>query len=221
MITSHLGCDRVRFSTHIPPIQTTTIASDAGLSRPAIFTDAGSKAPISTTDTVSTTSKPSRTGTSDPTRYVSGLAAKRSHTTSTIVAVAMPPIRFPAASPRWPDSAAEMVTANSGRLPGDGKQHHPAERVAYSQPCVNLVCGLRKLDTGNPGCTRRGNEHEEYQEYGKGPHTRIIADSVRRGHTSSIRPAPTCVLLAGSFAIAGLGLSQLCWIAVLGRSLSD
>ena len=34
-----------------------------------------------------------------------------------MVAVAMPPIRFPAAKPRWPDSAAEIVIANSGRLP--------------------------------------------------------------------------------------------------------
>ena len=95
----------------------TTIASDAGLTRPAIAVEAGSRAPMSTTETTSTTSKPSRTGTSDPTRYVSGLGAKRSHTTSTIVAVAIPPIRFPAAKPRWPDSAAEIVTASSGRLP--------------------------------------------------------------------------------------------------------
>ena len=95
----------------------TATAKDAGLKRPAMTTDFGSNAPMSTTDTVSTTSSPSSTGTRDPTRNVRGLGAKRSHTTSTIVAVAMPPIRFPAARPRWPDSAAEIVIANSGRLP--------------------------------------------------------------------------------------------------------
>ena len=117
IVTSQRGCARVLFSTHTPPSQTTKIASDAGLRRPAIFADVGNSAPMSTMDTVSTTSSPSRTGTSEPTRYVRGLAANRSHATSTIVAVAIPPIRFPAARPRWPDSAAETVTANSGRLP--------------------------------------------------------------------------------------------------------
>ena len=95
----------------------TTTAKDAGLKRPAMTIDFGSNAPMSTTDTVSTTSSPSSTGTREPTRNVRGLGAKRSHRTSTIVAVAMPPIRFPAARPRWPDSAAEIVIANSGRLP--------------------------------------------------------------------------------------------------------
>ena len=40
-----------------------------------------------------------------------------SHTTSTSVWMAIPPIRLPAASPRWPWLAADTVIAISGRLP--------------------------------------------------------------------------------------------------------
>ena len=113
----HMGFDRARLRTQTPPTQITTIAGDAGLSRPAMATDAGSRAPMATAATVRITSSPSSTGISDPQRYVSGLSVKRSQITSTIVAVAIPPIRLPAARSRWPDAAAETVIASSGRLP--------------------------------------------------------------------------------------------------------
>ena len=43
--------------------------------------------------------------------------AAASQITITIVWIAMPPIRLPAASPRFPFAAAEIVIASSGRLP--------------------------------------------------------------------------------------------------------
>jgi len=50
---------------------------------------------------------------------VSGRAGPtaKSQRSSTIVWIAMPPMRFPAASWRFPCAAAEIVIASSGRLP--------------------------------------------------------------------------------------------------------
>ncbi len=81
-----------------------TIPSEAGLTAPAIAVDGLSRAPISTPATTMITSSPSSTGVSRPTRYVSGRCGPTamSQMSSTIVWIAMPPIRFPAASPRFP-----------------------------------------------------------------------------------------------------------------------
>ena len=91
---------------------------EAGLIGP-MLTDSGSSAPISTPETTTTTSRPSSTGTSEPTRKESDSfrEAAASQITITIVWIAMPPIRFPAARPRFPWAAAETVIATSGRLP--------------------------------------------------------------------------------------------------------
>src|SRR5438128_624728 len=48
-----------------------------------------------------------------------------SHTTSTIVCTAIPPIRLPAARPRLPCAAAETVIASSGRLPAIASSRMP------------------------------------------------------------------------------------------------
>ena len=82
---------------------------------------------MSTPETTSTTSMPSSTGVSAPTRYVSGRSrpATMSQTTSTIVCTAMPPIRLPAARPRLPCAAADTVIASSGRLPATASSRTP------------------------------------------------------------------------------------------------
>ena len=111
----------------MPTTQMTTIPSEAGLTRPAIAVEGLSSAPISTPATTRMTSSPSSTGVSLPTRYVSGRdgPTAKSQTSSTIVWIAMPPIRFPAASSRFPDAAAEIVIASSGRLPAIERRISP------------------------------------------------------------------------------------------------
>ncbi len=108
----------------------TTIAIDAGLKGP-IAVRAGSSAPSSTSPTTNTTAIPSTTGTSDPTRKVSGRTpdAAASHTTSTIVWIAIPPIRLPAARPRWPCAVAVTVMTISGRLPAIASRIIPPSAV--------------------------------------------------------------------------------------------
>ena len=61
---------------------------------------------MSTPATRMITSSPSSTGVRRPTRYVSGRdgPAAKSQMSSTIVWIAMPPMRFPAASPRFPQA---------------------------------------------------------------------------------------------------------------------
>src|SRR5437588_9141199 len=87
----------------------------------------GSRAPISTPEATRTTSIPSSTGVSAPTRNVSGRSrpAAMSQATSTIVCTAIPPIRLPAARPRFPRAAAETVIASSGRLPATARNSIP------------------------------------------------------------------------------------------------
>jgi hypothetical protein len=111
----------------MPAVQTTTIAIDAGLTTPPMAVDGVSSAPIRTIETTRMTSIPSSTGVSAPTRNVSGRSrpAAMSQTTSTIVCTAIPPIRFPAARPRWPEAAAEIVMATSGRLPAIARRITP------------------------------------------------------------------------------------------------
>src|SRR6266550_259350 len=107
--------------------QRATIASEAGLTTPPIAIDGRSSAPISTPETTSTTSSASSTGVSAPAKKVSEFLgpATASQTTSTIVCTAIPPIRFPAARPRWPLEAAEIVIASSGRLPATASRMIP------------------------------------------------------------------------------------------------
>jgi hypothetical protein len=78
-----------------------------------------SSAPARTVASTTTTIRASRTGTSDPTRNDSGRSGPEtaSRTTSTSVWTATPPIRFPTARSRWPESEADAVIAISGRLP--------------------------------------------------------------------------------------------------------
>ncbi len=174
-------------------------------------TDAGSKAPMSTTDTVSTTSKPSRTGKSDPTRYVNGLAAKRSHTTSTIVAVAMPPIRFPAASPRWPDSAAEMVTANSGRLPATASSTIPPSASPIPSRLSISSVDFASSTPAPQVAPEAATNTRSTRKTGRDPTS--VSSRTRRGEARLRAPG---VLLADSFAIAGLGPSsdgRRSWVA--------
>src|SRR3954447_1020696 len=111
----------------MPTTQMTTIPSEAGLTRPAIAVDGSSSAPISTPATTRMTSSPSSTGVSRPTRYVSGRdgPTAKSQRSSTIVWIAMPPIRFPAASARLPEAAAEMVIASSGSDPASASRIRP------------------------------------------------------------------------------------------------
>ena len=100
---------------------------DAGLTTPPIAVDGFSSAPISTPETTSPTSSASSTGLSAPTRKVSGRSrpATASQITSTIVCTAIPPIRFPAASSRFPCAAADTVIATSGRLPATERSSSP------------------------------------------------------------------------------------------------
>ena len=69
----------------------------------------------------------SSTGTSEPTRKVSDCVrdAAASQRTSTIVWIAIPPIRLPAASERWPLAAAETVIATSGSVPAIASRMTP------------------------------------------------------------------------------------------------
>ena len=110
----------------MPENHASTMPIDAGLTGP-IRVDSGRRAPMRTPLTTKMTSKPSSTGTSEPTRYVSDcvLDATPSQMTSTIVCTAMPPMRLPAARPRWPLEAAEMVIASSGRLPAIASRMTP------------------------------------------------------------------------------------------------
>src|SRR5438445_4476391 len=105
----------------------TTIPSDAGLTTPPIAVERLSRDPISTPDTTSTTSIPSSTGVSLPTRKVSGHCGPTaiSQTASTIVCTAIPPIRLPAAKSRCPPAAAETVIAISGRVPATASSRMP------------------------------------------------------------------------------------------------
>src|SRR5579884_1471075 len=111
----------------MPTSQTTTIPTDAGLTTPPIAVEGERSAPRSTPATTVITSRPSRTGVSAPTRKVSGRAGPTamSQTRRTIVCTAMPPIRLPAASPRFPCAAAETVIASSGRLPASARSSRP------------------------------------------------------------------------------------------------
>jgi hypothetical protein len=117
---------RVRFSATIPTTQITTIPI-APTPRGPMLALAGSTALITVTPTTlitvtpttAMTSSPSRAGTREAAAVDSGRSprTKRSAITSTKVCMATPPIRFPAAIPRFPATAAEIVMASSGRLP--------------------------------------------------------------------------------------------------------
>ena len=110
----------------MPASQVTTIAIDAGLTDP-IESLAGRSAPISTSATTMITTSASSTGMSEPTRNVSDCVreAAASQRTSTIVWIAIPPIRLPAASERWPLAAAETVIATSGSVPAIASRMTP------------------------------------------------------------------------------------------------
>ncbi len=111
----------------MPTSQSATMAIDAGLTTPPIAVEGSSSDPISTAEMTRTTSIPSSTGVSAPTRKVSGrsLPDAMSQTTSTIVCTAIPPIRLPAAMSRWPSTAAETVIATSGKLPATASSSNP------------------------------------------------------------------------------------------------
>jgi len=139
----------VRLSTQIPPIQMTTTAKDAGLSRPAMTIDFGSNAPMSTTDTVSTTSSPSRTGTRNQ-RGMSEASGQRDHTGQ------VPSLRSLCRRSGFQPRGRGGPTLRGNRdrqlrqAAGDSKQHHPAHGVTDSQASIKFIRRLRKFDTGNP-----------------------------------------------------------------------
>jgi hypothetical protein len=110
----------------MPSSQRTTAAIDAGLELP-METEAGSRAPISTTETTMITIDASSTGMSEPTRWLSGRLprTKKSQMTRVDVCTAMPPMRLPATRSRLPASAPETVTASSGRLPATASRIMP------------------------------------------------------------------------------------------------
>src|SRR6266487_1067934 len=114
------------------------MATDAGLTTPAIAVEGLSNAPMSTPDTTRITSDPSSTGVSAPTRKVSGRCGPeaKSQSTSTIVCTAIPPMRFPAAIARLPREAAEIVIASSGQAARDREQEDPAELVSEAEANV-------------------------------------------------------------------------------------
>src|SRR3954463_3434696 len=163
----------------MPTVQITTIATDAGLTTPAIAVDGGSSAPIRTPETTSTTSSPSSTGVSAPTRKVSGRSdpTTKSQRTSTIVCPAIPPIRVPAASCRLPAAAAGGVRVAAGRrrdrdrdlgeAPRDREQDDPAELLAETEAHVERVRRLRKGDARDPGHGRRADEDEDEERAGE------------------------------------------------------
>ena len=68
METLQCGALRTRLTTYTPISQVTTIATDAGLTTPPIAVEGLSSAPINAAETTSTTSIPSSTGVSAPTR---------------------------------------------------------------------------------------------------------------------------------------------------------
>ena len=117
---------RTWFSRATPPSQVTTIAIETGLTDPMAI-DSGSSAPIVTSATTATTNSPSSTGISEPTRKVSACErdAAASQRTITIVWIAMPPIRLPAARPRFPLAAAVTVIAISGSVPATASRMTP------------------------------------------------------------------------------------------------
>src|SRR5579862_1759309 len=90
-----------------------------------------------------------------------------SQTTRTIVCIAIPPIRLPAASPRCPDAAAETVMASSGRLPASERSTSPpssspsprrassASVVFESQmPATHVATAPARNTSTNPGVPR-------------------------------------------------------------------
>src|SRR5512133_1703236 len=160
-----------------------TIPREAGLTRPKIAVDGLSSAPISTPATTRMTSSPSSTGVSLPTRYVSGRdgPTAKSQTSSTIVWIAMPPIRFPAASARLPEAAAEIVIARSG----DREQDQPAELVAQPETRVERVCRLREQDARSPGRGRGGEKDQDEERRAEPGH----AETMRAAADGTAPPA--------------------------------
>src|SRR5665213_1240130 len=116
-LTCHCGFDRARFNTHTPPIQMTTIASDAGLKRPAMASDAGNRAPNEHNRRRERHKQALEHGHQRPNKVRQGSSRETIAEDKHHFAVAIPPIRFPAARSRRPDAAAEMVIARSGSLP--------------------------------------------------------------------------------------------------------
>ena len=84
------------------------------------------------------TSSASSTGLSAPTRKVKGRSrpTTKSQITSTIVWTAIPPIRLPAASPRWPLRSGGDGDRKLRQASRDREQQEPTELLAEPEPRV-------------------------------------------------------------------------------------
>ena len=88
-----------------------------------------------------------------------GLRDTASSSTSTSVCMAIPPGRFPVASPRLPLAAAETVMAIAGNVPAKPRRIRPLAEVEPVVQSVGGVCKDQPCHPGGEGCEKKNRNY--------------------------------------------------------------